>query len=46
MALVAHVLHTPISEIDEMAVDELLEWAEEARAIQRATYGSRRHSRR
>ena len=41
MALVAHVLHTPISEIEEMSMDELLEWAEEARAILRATYGSR-----
>ena len=31
MALVAHVLHTPLGEIDGMAVDELMEWAEEAR---------------
>ena len=41
MALVAHVLHTSISEIDEMTVEELMEWADEARAILRATYGSR-----
>ena len=42
MALVAHVLHTPISELDEMEVGELMQWAEEARAILRATYGARR----
>ena len=42
MALVAHVLHTPLGEIDEMAVDGLMEWAEEASAILRATYGSQR----
>ena len=42
MALVTHVLHTPLREVDEMAVDELMEWAEEASAILRATYGSRR----
>ena len=42
MALVAHVLHTPLGETDEMAVDELMEWAEEARAILHATYSSRR----
>ena len=42
VALVAHVLHTPLGETDEMAVDELVEWAEEAHAILRTTYGSRR----
>ena len=42
MALVAHVLHTPLGEIDEMAVEELMEWAEEAIAILRTTYGRRR----
>ena len=42
MALVAHVLDTPRGEIDEIAVDEMMEWAEEASAILRATYGSRR----
>ena len=31
MALVTHVLHTPLGEVDGMAVDELMEWAEEAR---------------
>ena len=41
MALVAHVLHTPLGEIDEMTAQELMEWAEEARAILRATYSSR-----
>ena len=41
MALVAHVLHTPLGALDEMAVEELLEWAEEARAILRATCGRR-----
>ena len=38
MALVAHVLHTPISEIDEMDVGELLEWADEAGRLSRALY--------
>ena len=42
MALVAHVLHTPISEMDEMTVEELMEWADEACAILRATHRRRR----
>ena len=42
MALVAHVLHTPLGEIDEMSVEELMEWAGEASAILRATYRTRR----
>ena len=41
MALVAHVLHTPLDALEEMAVEELVEWADEARAILRATYGRR-----
>ena len=41
MALVAHVLNTPLGEIEEMYVGELFEWAEEAARILRATYGSR-----
>ena len=42
MALVAHVLNTPIGEVDEMYVGELFEWAEEAVAILKAAYGRRR----
>ena len=42
MALVAHVLNTPIGEVDEMYVGELFEWAEEAAAILKAGYGRRR----
>ena len=38
MALVAHVLHTPISELDGMDVEELLEWADEARYIAKRLY--------
>ena len=38
MALVAHVLHTPISELDEMDVEELLEWADEASRLSRTLY--------
>ena len=42
MALVAHVLNTPIGEVDEMYVGELFEWAEEAAAILKAGYSRRR----
>ena len=38
MALVAHVLHTPISEIDEMDVGELMEWADEATRLAKTLY--------
>lgn len=38
MALVAHVLHTPISELDGMGVEELLEWADEASRLSRTLY--------
>ena len=41
MALVAHVLHTPISELDGMDVEELLEWAEEASRLTKSLYGRR-----
>lgn len=39
MALVAHVLNTPLSEADEMYVEELFEWADETATI---PYGLRR----
>ena len=38
MALVAHVLHTPISEIDEMDVGELVQWADEAARLAKTLY--------
>ena len=38
MALVAHVLHTPISELDGMDVEELLGWADEASRLSRMLY--------
>ena len=42
MALVAHVLHTPISEIDEMDVGELVEWADEAARLTKLLYRGHR----
>ena len=41
MALVAHVLNTPLGEVEEMYAGELFEWAEEAAAILKAGYGGR-----
>ena len=38
MALVAHVLHTPLGELDEMDVDDLVLWAEEAAHIAKRLY--------
>ena len=38
MALVAHVLHTPLGELEEMDVADLLEWADEAARIEKRTY--------
>jgi len=39
MAVVAHVLHTPIPALDDMEVDELLAWFEEAKSIMKAARG-------
>ena len=32
-AVVAHVLHTPLTELDEAEVVDVLEWAEDAAAL-------------
>ena len=42
MAMVAHVLHTPIGELWEMDLEELSAWADEAVKLQRRLYDFRR----
>ena len=37
VALVAHVLHTPVTALDEAFVEDLLMWAEDARDVLRQT---------
>ena len=41
MALVAHVLHIPIDDLDEMDMVELLAWTDEAGRLAKALYRSR-----
>ena len=41
-AMVAHVLHTPMSAIEEADIADLLEWAEDAAALVSHLYGKRR----
>ncbi len=38
MALVAHVLHMPIGDLDEMEMGELLAWADEAGRLAKTLY--------
>ena len=43
VALVAHVLHTPVTALDEALVEDLLMWAEDAREVLRqSAAGGRR----
>ena len=42
MAVVAHVLHTPLGELWEMDLEELSAWADEAAQLQRRVYGRRK----
>lgn len=41
MALVAHMLHLPIADLEEMEVSELLEWTDEAGRLAKALYRGR-----
>ena len=36
MALVAHMLHMPVGDLDDMDMDELLVWADEAGRLAKA----------
>ena len=38
MALVAHVLHVPLSELQEWEVEDLLLWADEAQRLVKRIY--------
>ena len=42
--LVAHVLYTPMTALEEVTVMELLEWADEADGLVRQIYGKRLRS--
>ena len=44
-ALVAHVLHTPVTALDEAYVEDLLMWAEDAREVARASAAVRHPAR-
>ena len=37
----AHVLHTPLTALDETDVEDVLDWAEDATALVRGIYGGR-----
>ena len=41
MALVAHMLHMPIGDLDDMETGELLVWADEARRLAKTLYPAR-----
>ena len=41
-ALVAHVLNTPVTALDEAPVEDLLMWAEDARDVLRQLAAGRR----
>ena len=41
-ALVAHVLHTPMTALEDVAIAELLEWADDAAALANRLYGKGR----
>ena len=42
--MVAHVLHTPMTALEDVLVEDLLAWADDARALIRQVYGPRRKS--
>ena len=42
MALVAHTLHTPLPQLHDYTVLELLEWAEAAVSVMKGLYGDGR----
>ena len=41
MALVAHMLHMPIGDLDDMEMGELLMWADEAGRLAKTLYPAR-----
>ncbi len=41
MALVAHMLHIPVGDLDDMDMEELLLWTDEAGRLAKALYPRR-----